>query len=61
VVCACRIIAFWRGHHNHIAILAFNLLLGWLVIGWILALVWSLTEVSPRQQVHVHYHQSPPP
>lgn len=30
--------------HNATAILAVNLLLGWTVIGWIVALVWALSE-----------------
>ena len=33
-----------RGHKNAGAILAFNLFLGWTVIGWIAAFVWSLTN-----------------
>ena len=38
------IIAFKRGHQNAVAILALNLLLGWTFLGWVAALVWSLTE-----------------
>ena len=38
------IVAFRRRHHNRAAILALNLLLGWTGLGWIAALVWSLTE-----------------
>lgn len=41
------IIAGRRKHHNLGAIIAVNLLLGWLIIGWIVALVWSLTDPSP--------------
>ncbi|MGA2777206.1 MAG: superinfection immunity protein [Steroidobacteraceae bacterium] len=39
------IIAFARNHHNAWAIFALNFLLAWTVIGWIAALVWSLTAV----------------
>lgn len=39
------IIAFVRKHHNRYAILALNVLLGWTVIGWAVALVWSLTAI----------------
>jgi len=39
------IVAFVRGHHNRYAILILNILLGWTVVGWALALVWSLTAV----------------
>jgi ABC-type molybdate transport system permease subunit len=31
-------------HKNYSAIAALNLLLGWTVVGWILALVWSQTD-----------------
>ena len=36
-------VALARGHQNSWAIVALNLFLGWTVLGWILALVWSLT------------------
>jgi T4 superinfection immunity protein len=39
------IIAFRRHHHNAVAILVFNLLLGWTFLGWVIALVWALTAV----------------
>jgi hypothetical protein len=39
------IIAFRRRHHNAMAILVFNLLLGWTFLGWVIALVWALTQV----------------
>lgn len=41
-------IAFRRQHHNRGAILAVNLLLGWSFIGWVVALIWSLTSPPPR-------------
>jgi hypothetical protein len=37
-------VAAWRRHHNALAIVALNLLLGWTFIGWAVALVWALTE-----------------
>lgn len=37
------IIASLRGHHNDVAIFVLNLLLGWTLLGWVIALVWSLT------------------
>ena len=37
------IIAGVRGHMDRLAIFALNLLLGWTAIGWIAALIWSLT------------------
>lgn len=30
------------------AIIALNILLGWTFIGWVVALVWSLTPISRR-------------
>jgi hypothetical protein len=39
-------VAWWRSHHQLMAILALNLLLGWTVLGWIAALVWSLTATN---------------
>ena len=38
------LIAWYRAHHNRAAIMAFNLLLGWTLIGWVGALVWALTR-----------------
>ena len=33
-----------RHHKNTAAIVALNLLLGWTLIGWVVAMVWSLTD-----------------
>lgn len=38
------IMAWARGHHNKGAITALNVLLGWTVLGWVVALVWALTR-----------------
>lgn len=35
-------IALWRGHRNTGAIMTLNLFLGWTLIGWVGALVWSV-------------------
>ena len=37
-------IAYRRKHKNRVAILVLNIFLGWSLIGWIVALVWSLTN-----------------
>lgn len=37
------ITAIDRGHHQAAAIIALNLLLGWTLLGWVGAMVWSLT------------------
>ncbi len=38
-------IALIRGHHNAGAIFLLNLLLGWTLIGWLFAFIWSFTSV----------------
>lgn len=38
------LVANGRHHKNTGAIAALNLLLGWTVLGWVAALVWSLTN-----------------
>jgi len=42
------LIALLRGHHNAFAIFLTNLLLGWTVIGWLIALIWSTTAREHR-------------
>lgn len=37
------IVAYKRAHLSFGAIAAFNILLGWTFVGWVFALVWSLT------------------
>jgi hypothetical protein len=41
-------VAEMRQHHNQLAIGVLNLLLGWTVIGWFVALVWASTAVEKR-------------
>ena len=36
------VVAWMRGHRNQNAIFVLNLLLGWTVLGWIVALVWAM-------------------
>jgi hypothetical protein len=48
------IIAYYKDKRNRGAILALNLLLGFTFIGWVVALVWALTQdVSPGQGAEV--------
>ena len=35
-----------RKHHQHLAIAVLNLVLGWTVLGWAVALVWACTHVD---------------
>ncbi len=39
------VIGFVRDHHSKWAILAVNVFFGWTMIGWLIALIWSLTGV----------------
>ena len=39
------IVAQKRSHHNRTAILVLDLLAGWTVLGWIIAMVWATTVV----------------
>ncbi len=41
---APSLIAIVRDHKSVLALLALNLLLGWTFLGWVAALVWSLTD-----------------
>lgn len=41
------IIAAFRAKPHWFGIFILNLLLGWTIIGWIVALVWSLTSNPP--------------
>lgn len=38
------LIAWRRGHRNETPIGLVNLIFGWTVIGWIVALIWSTTD-----------------
>jgi hypothetical protein len=45
--------AHLRKHHNENAILVLNFFLGWTILGWVVALVWSSTVVrSPAPEVY---------
>ena len=41
------IIAIARSKRDAVAIFILNLLLGWSVIGWVIALVWALKQDYP--------------
>jgi hypothetical protein len=40
------IIASVRNHHNACAIWVLNIFGGWTTVGWLVALVWSVTKVK---------------
>lgn len=41
---APSVIGMFRKHHNLVALIALNVLLGWTLLGWVAAFVWSLTK-----------------
>lgn len=45
------LIAAGRAHHNGVAILLLNLLLGWTLLGWVAALIWSATAVQRPERL----------
>lgn len=45
------IVAQARSHHNTLAIFILNLLTGWTVLGWIIAIVWACTRAQPQQPI----------
>lgn len=38
------IVAYKRRHRNILPIIIINIFFGWTLIGWVIALVWSLTD-----------------
>lgn len=39
------IVAHRRNHHQVMSIALLNLLLGWTLLGWVLAIIWSVSAV----------------
>jgi len=43
------VVSSQRRHRNGTAIFVMNLLLGWTLVGWIIALIWSFSDnVKPK-------------
>lgn len=38
-----------RRHQNTLAIFVLDLLLGWTLLGWVVAMVWAFTEIKERE------------
>jgi T4 superinfection immunity protein len=55
------IIALVKRKRNTVAIILVNLLLGWTVIGWIVSLVWSVTNDAPAVQLNQNFYAQPQP
>lgn len=49
-----------RQKHNAGAIFVLNLLLGWTIIGWVVAMVWAVTKEPQPSQVIVNPSAPPP-
>ena len=45
------LIALTREHHNKVAIIVTNLLLGWTGVVWLVALIWSFTNQKETQVI----------
>ncbi|MDG1416854.1 MAG: type VI secretion system-associated protein TagO [Maricaulis sp.] len=53
-------VALSRGHHNTMPIFFVNLFFGWTFVGWVVALIWSTTQVESRAGSNViSTYQSP--
>jgi len=45
------IVACLRGHKNQLSIFVLNIFLGWTFIGWVIAIVWSVTYVDKHSKM----------
>lgn len=52
-------IAVIRKKPNRMAIMALNLFLGWSIIGWVVSLVWSLSNGSANQNIIITQPNAP--
>lgn len=46
-------VSYWRNHPNKLPIFLVNLFLGWTLIGWFFALIWSTLHIK-REITHVY-------
>jgi hypothetical protein len=53
-------IAYLRGQRSQGSIFLFTLLLGWTVIGWLLALVWSFSSKTKTEAAILKHFEMPP-
>ncbi len=53
------IVAMSNSHQSGGGIFILNLLLGWSLLGWVIALVWSFTNVEPSTTIIHHAPQQP--
>jgi hypothetical protein len=43
---APTVVAVARGHNNIAPILVVNFFLGWVIVGWVIALAWAFTDLK---------------
>jgi hypothetical protein len=55
------VVASHRRHHNANAIFVVNLFLGWMLVPWVIALAWALTQTNPVPQIVIQSGASPYP
>ncbi len=53
------IISIVRKKDNKVAICALNLFLGWTLVGWVVALVWSLSKDKQPQTIIINNSNNP--
>ena len=46
------IIAFYRGHQSVFGVFLLNFFLGWTLVGWVVALVWSVSGKPQKAQTY---------
>lgn len=50
-----------RRHPNLQSIVLLNIFLGWTLIGWVVALVWSASAIPPVEQIRIKITDEPKP
>ena len=50
------LVASRRDHHQRTPIFVLNLFLGWTFLGWVVALVWSLTAIPGATEARAEQH-----
>ena len=51
------VVAYNKSHPQCVAILLLNILAGWTIVGWVLALVWAFAGTAPIVIVPTRAHQ----
>lgn len=47
------IVAKQRNHHNATSIILLNIFLGWTLLGWVIALVWSASALRKNVEIDI--------